>query len=362
MPETIIIGGGIIGLLTAKELHAEGMNVLLLEKGPLGGESSWAGGGIISPLYPWQYDDSVNRLAEASKSIYPELYNELLQETGVDSELLDSGLLYAETEGLSCAVDWCEKWSVQYELLASPQQMRKVEPRLSAEFEAGIWLPEIMQIRNPRLVKAMQKLFEVRRIPYRDHTQVNEIIISGNRVSGVRSDDGDIPADRVVIASGAWSAGLVESVHGIDIEPVKGQMIMFKTVPGLVKRMVLSKGRYIIPRKDGRVLAGSTLERSGFDKSITQEALQTLKHDAIRIIPQLAAFGIERQWAGLRPGTKNGIPYICRHPDVENLFINAGHYRNGVALGTASAKLMSQMILGRTPLYDPEPYTICPSH
>jgi glycine oxidase len=167
----------------------------------------------------------------------------------------------------------------------------------------------------------------------------------------------------VVIAGGAWTAKiLADYIKPPEIEPVKGQMILYKGSPDLLKNIVLNKGRYLIPRRDGRILAGSTLEHTEFEKQLSSEAKQDLHRSAVEIIPQLAAFEIEYHWAGLRPGSPNGVPYICEHPDVGGLFINSGHYRNGVILGAASCVLLSDLMLGREPIVNPQPYNLDSAH
>ena len=362
MLDVVIIGGGIIGMLTARELHKAGLDVCVIERGPLGGESSWAGGGIISPLYPWRYSRSVNQLAEISKTIYPGLAQQLQDESGVDCELITSGLLFTDLEEQQQAEAWASEWSVTLQTITDAKTMRQIEPELNPAINSGLWLPDIMQIRNPKLVKALKGSFESLGIQYYEHTPVTELVIDAGVIRGVKTAADTFLADRVIIASGAWSAGFIRDGRNVEVEPVKGQMIMFRGEPGLIKRMVLSSGHYIIPRKDGRVLAGSTLERSGFDKTVTDEAMHELKRAAIDIIPVLAEMEIERQWAGLRPGTERGIPYICSHPDIEGLYINAGHYRNGVVLGAASVRLMTEMVLGKNLSLDAAPYALDAVH
>ena len=358
----LIIGGGIIGMLTARELHNAGVDVLVIERGPLGGESSWAGGGIISPLYPWRYSKPVNQLAEISKTIYPNLARQLQHESGVDCELITSGLLFTNLEEQQQAQDWANAWSVELQTITDAQQIHEIEPQVSTAIDSGLWLPDIMQIRNPKLVKAMKGSFDALGIKYSEHTPVQELVVEAGVIKGVKTAAGTYTADKVVIASGAWSSGFIKHEKNVEVEPVKGQMIMFKGEPGMIKRMVLSSGHYIIPRKDGRVLAGSTLERTGFDKTITDDATVELRRAAVEIIPALGDMEIERQWAGLRPGTEQGIPYICSHPDIEGLYINAGHYRNGVVLGAASARLMVKMVLEQDPSINPAPYALDAAH
>lgn len=362
MPDCIIVGGGVIGLLTARKLHSEGIDVLLLEKGPLGGESSWAGGGIISPLYPWRYDDAVNVLAERSKKIYPELALQLDNETGKDCELLNSGLFTVVSDGSKNILDWATKWSVDASFIDDIDAIHAIEGSVGEIVNQGIWMPEVMQIRNPKLVAALKASCEFLSIPYKEQTAVEEIIIKDNKVCGVRTSQETIFADKVIIASGAWSAQFSATQSSVDVVPVKGQMIMYKGEPDLVKRMVLSEGHYIIPRKDGRILAGSTLEKIGFDKTISADALDELHQSAKELVPLLDDLEIERQWAGLRPGTEKGIPYICQHNEVENLYVHAGHFRNGIVLGAASAELMADIVLQRTPWCDVQPYAIKAQH
>ena len=362
MPDCIIVGGGAIGLLTARQLFLEGVDVLLLEKGPLGGESSWAGGGIISPLYPWRYDDSVNVLAERSKEIYPELSKTLFEETGSDCELINSGLFTVVNDGEKEIIDWADAWSLDASFINDTESIHEIEPSVGDVVDRGIWMPDILQIRNPKLVKALKASFDYLSIPYQEQTEVEEIIVENGRVTGVRTAQQTFFADKIIIASGAWSAQFSVTRSSVDVLPVKGQMIMYKGEPDLVKRIILSEGHYVIPRKDGRILAGSTLEKIGFDKTISSSALDELHRAAVELIPLLSDLEVERQWAGLRPGTEKGIPYICQHDDVEGLFIHAGHFRNGIVLGAASAELMADIILQRTPWCDAQPYSMSAAH
>lgn len=361
MAECIIVGGGAIGLLTARQLFLEGVDVLLLEKGSLGGESSWAGGGIISPLYPWYYDDAVNVLAERSKQCYPLLVDTLLGETGEDSELLDSGL-FTVSDDLQQIDDWAKKWSVDATYIDDVARIREIEPTVGDRVDRGIWMPDIMQVRNPKLVKALKASFHVQGIAIRENCSVDEVLVEKDRVIGVRSGQEKLFADKIIIASGAWSARFAVTEKSVDVIPVKGQMIMYRGAPDRVRRIVLSAGHYIIPRKDGRILAGSTLEKIGFDKTISSSAHEELHQAAVELVPLLEELPIERQWAGLRPGTEKGIPYICEHDEIAGLFIHAGHFRNGIVLGAASAELMTDIVLGREPWCDASPYRMRAAH
>ncbi|HEB82230.1 MAG TPA: glycine oxidase ThiO [Gammaproteobacteria bacterium] len=361
MPDCIIVGGGVIGLMTARKLFLEGMDVLLLEKGPLGGESSWAGGGIVSPLYPWRYHESVNVLAERSKKLYPGLVTQLLDETGIDSELITSGL-FTVTENNQAIQQWLQQWSVDAQYISGPDAVKAIEPAVGPAVDHGLWMPDIMQVRNPKIVSALKASFEHHAIPFREQLAVDDILIKNGRVRGVSAGGENYYAEKIVIASGAWSAQFAATRGTVNVSPVKGQMIMYRGEPGLLKRIVLSEGHYVIPRCDGRILAGSTLEKIGFDKTVSTEAQEELHQAAIELVPLLADLPIERQWAGLRPGTEKGIPYICEHDTIQGLYIHAGHFRNGIVLGAASVELMADIIQNRRPWCDPVAYTLHAEH
>ena len=338
------------------------MDVLVIERGQLGGESSWAGGGIISPLYPWRYADSVNRLAERSKQLYPALAAALHDDSGVDCELITSGMLYTDVDELEAARSWAQTWNVPLEFIEDRQRLAEIEPALHPDITRAMWMPDIKQVRNPRVVKALRGSLLHAGIEFLEQTEVSEILLSKGKAAGVQTPQQTISAPRVIIASGAWSARVLGTHGSLDVEPVKGQMIMFKGEPGRVRTMVLSHGHYIIPRQDGHVLAGSTLERTGFDKHTSSDAEQVLTADASSLVPLLAELPVERHWAGLRPGTRNGIPYICAHDEIEGLYIHAGHYRNGIVLGPASAQLMTEIVLGTPTFCDAAAYAMAALH
>ena len=346
MTDCIIVGGGLIGMLSARELSRAGMNVMLLDKGELGKESSWAGGGILSPLHPWRYSDEVNRIAQLGHRLYPDIAEALHSESGVDPEYIRNGMLVLESQEQEQAVSWAKKWSVNLSVVSQQDELRSIEPELGQDYAQGLWLPDVAQMRNPRLVKAARGSLDALGIQYKENTEVEKISVVNGKANGVVVNGQTYFAEKVLMASGAWSAGLLSSFASVpEIQPVKGQMILFKGVPGLLGRIILAENRYLIPRKDGRILCGSSIEYSGFDKSTNIPVKQDLLKSALSLLPALSGLEIEHHWAGLRPGSPDGTPYIGEHKEIEGLYLNAGHYRNGVILGIGSAKQITEIML-----------------
>lgn len=323
----LVIGGGVIGLSSALALRAAGYAVTLVERGELAREASWAGGGILSPLYPWRAPVAVWRLAAESIALYPALCAELAADTGIDPEWTASGMQVLDQGECTAAAAWCARHRLTIEQ-AGP----------------GFLLPWVAQLRNPRLCRALAA--QATRRGVRLLTQQGRVRLLGEGDRAVALVAGEtLRADLLVAAVGAWSAELL-SVGGWSpaITPVRGQMLLLQAPPGALSQILLSGERYLIPRRDGRVLVGSTVEHSGFDCAITPEARSSLLAFAIQLAPQLSEARVAAQWAGLRPGTSDGVPLIQRHPEFQNLYINAGHHRNGLTLAPASAQQLLRVI------------------
>ncbi|PZE14987.1 glycine oxidase ThiO [Pseudomonas sp. 57B-090624] len=351
-----MVGGGAIGLLTALEL-AEQESVVLIERQRVGRESSWAGGGIVSPLYPWRYSDAVTALAHWSQDFYPPLGQALLRQTGIDPEVHRTGLYWLDLEDEAQALAWAagRKRPISRVSIGS---VKAAVPPLADAYSTAIHMADVANVRNPRLTRALREaLLQLPNVTLREDCAVDGFIQEGGRVVGVRTSQGEVRADRVVLCAGAWSGELLATL-GLDlpVEPVKGQMILFKCAEDFLPSMVLAKGRYAIPRRDGHILVGSTLEHEGFDKTPTEAALESLRASAIEMLPALAEAEVVGHWAGLRPGSPDGIPFIGPVPGFDGLWLNCGHYRNGLVLAPASCRLLTDLMLGREPIVDPAPY------
>lgn len=360
MYDCAIVGGGAIGLMTAYELRQNGLKTAVFDKSAAGAESSWAGGGILSPLHPWEQPEAVLRLAGWSQRVYPALARELLESAGEDPQWIPSGMAFLANHSIPAAADWLVRRNRPFALYRR-SEFEARHPGIRADRDPVLWLPDIAQIRPPRFTRALAAHLRRLGVDLHEHRGVERIETKEGRVRGVAAGGEFYAADRVVVAAGAWSGDFLRSA--LDdrampppVAPVRGQMIAFQTEPGTLNTMAISPDVYLIPRGDGLVLAGSTVEHAGYDKSTTPEAAETLRQAAVAAAPALEGLEIAHHWSGLRPGSPEGIPFIGPCPGAEGLFINTGHYRNGLTLAPASARLLADLMLGRPPIADPAPH------
>ena len=329
-----------IGLACAQALCQRGASVTVAERGLCGQEASWAGGGILSTLCPWDYPGEVTRLAGRGAALFPEWARALHQETGIDPEYEVSGMRILPPVESGLAEQWCSAHGVRY-----------------AADAGGIFLPDVAQVRNPRLLRSLRASVESSGGRIVEHCAVNKIAAGDGKVQALETTCGEIRADTYIVTAGSWSKQVLgEHAMALDIAPVRGQMLQYKFAAPPLAHIVLQKDLYLIPRRDGHLLVGSTMEWAGFDKSVTETARLDLSRRAGLILPQLNAMAPVRHWAGLRPGSPGNIPTIGRHPALANLYLNSGHFRYGVTMACASVEILLNDLQGLPQPLDATPY------
>lgn len=353
-----VIGGGIIGCLTACYLKEHGADVVVLEKGETGRESSWAGAGILCPIHPWLYPDAFSNLINGSLAMYPEFQADIEARTGTSIEWRKSGLLipFFETDTTNHwqpALEWSRKFSWQVEEL-SGDEARLREPTLSQNMDRALLWPGVAQLRNPRLLRAVRIWMAQLGIVVLEQHEAVSLDIQSGRVQGVKCANGAlVAADQVLLAGGSWSGEIAAQMgFELPVKPVKGQIVLLKGEPGLMKTIVKHDDAYFVPRDDGRILVGASMEFVGFKSGTTDEVIGKLLDSTYRIAPGLSSLEVEQQWMGFRPGSPDGMPYLGPVESIPGLWVASGHYRNGVALAPITAEVMSSWMTGEKPAMD----------
>ena len=355
----IIVGGGVMGCSIALRLRQAGARVTVLERSIPGAEASSAAGGILAPQMESEGPGPFLELCLRSRALYPEFAAELLALTGVNVNYLPGGLLHlafdeAGAQRLKATVEWQRTLDLRAELLG-PAEVHTLEPQLSPQVVAAARFPDDHQVDNRLLTRALTMAAAKVGASFRTG-YVRGVVEEHGRVVGVDLDGETLRADAVVIAAGSWS-GLVQGVS-VDprvVRPARGQMVQLQTRLPLFSHVVFSDKGYLIPRADGRVLAGSTLEFAGFEKHVTAEGLHRILSLAMELCPALASAPVQETWAGLRPYTDDHLPILGAGP-LPGLFLATGHFRNGILLAPITARLMAQAVLGESPSLDLTPF------
>ncbi|OTG63487.1 glycine oxidase ThiO [Acinetobacter silvestris] len=357
-----IIGAGISGLLSAVELVEQGCSVSIFDQQHAGNAASWAGGGILSPMYPWRYPDAVNQLAQFGKAFYQEWNEKLLPHTGIDFQIHESGMLIFDEEDFEIGLNYKDQHQhpMQHCEYLQQEQLKKVNPHVSEHFKHALYFPQLANVRNPRLLKSLiTYLKQHPQVQFYENTWIDKFQKNSQQIEFIQTQSGQkIYADHYVIATGAWSNHWSEQLHlNIPVNPVQGQMLLFKTPENWLPTMCMNKVMYLIPRLDGHVVCGSSMDNIGFDQRPSVQTQQNIFKACVKMVPELADFPIVKQWAGLRPSSPTGIPYIGQMPELNNLWANFGHYRNGLCMGPSSARLLRQFILKQPTLISPLAYS-----
>ena len=360
-----IIGGGVIGLSTAWELSSRGHQVTLIDKGRFGRKASWAGAGILLPGNAETAIHPLEHLEAASNDLHETWSQRLMDLIGIDNGFRKCGGIYvAMTAGeiatLSGSILYWSDRKIATERL-SRESFADRFPLLrnlaSSEKFLAAALPGEAQICNPWHVQALVRACEKNSVQLFEDQAVDSFQSSSRELESITIDGQPQNFDVCVFACGAWTQQVTSAlVDCVQMVPVRGQMILYRLEAPLDLPIINEGTRYIVPRDDGHVLVGATIEEAGFDESTTDSAIEKLSSDARRIVPALTDDKIKKTWAGLRPGTHDGFPYMGRLPGFDNAFVSTGHFKTGLQLSSGSAVAMADLIEGKETLVDLTPF------
>src|SRR3989442_11269056 len=360
--DVVVVGGGIIGCAIAREAARSGLRVRLLEKGAFGREASGAAAGLLSPQAEADGVDPLFLLCLASRDLFPEFSRQVAEESGLDPALSEHGTLVvarsgAEAETLDRRAAFQRSLGLAAERL-SGETTRLMEPALHPDWSEGLSLPRDRTVDNAVLMRGLE-LSAGRLGAHLEGGALGErLMVANGRVVGVERSGERVSAGAVVIAAGAWSAEIAgPGVKLVPSHPVRGQIVCFgpSSVP---VHPIFTHRVYLVPRRDGRVLAGSTMERSGFDKSVTGSGLAGLSTSALALVPALGEAPFHSAWAGLRPATPDELPAIGR-ARAPGLLYACGHLRNGILLAPVTARIVTSLLRDEDPGMDLSPFDPC---
>lgn len=358
--EVAIIGGGVIGLAVARALAGRGLrDVLVIERGEAGAEASFAAAGMLAPQAEADHADEFFELCRQSRDLYPDFAAQLWEETGIDIQLENTGTLYLgfteeDVKELERRHSWQSSSGLAVALLSTAEAI-ELEPSISDRVRMALRFPLDGQVENRLLVKALVRANEKLGVRFVSDTSANSIRVANGRIKGVETSRGFVATGNVVVAAGAWTSLLKSSEQSVDsalpnlsIEPVRGQMLCFEASLNVCRHVIYSPRGYLVPRSDGRVLAGSTTEHVGFNKGNTLEGINLIHAAAREISPVIASLGMKESWSGLRPKARGGLPVLGAYAEIEGLFYATGHYRNGILLAPITGELVAAAVLGGT--------------
>jgi glycine oxidase len=346
--DVAIAGAGLIGSAIALELARAGLRVGLFDKNEPGQEASWASAGILSPAPENPAMIAVVPLGIASMGLYPEFIADVEEMSGHETGYRRTGTLEAlfsrdAREELNTVIALHHGLGLKAEAI-SADEAREMEPALSEEMEAAIFRPEEGSVDNRRLTNAVLEAVKRAGVEIFANQEVRAIRRQGARCTGVVTSGGFVEAQFTVIAAGCFSAEIEGVSSYAPVTPAKGQILALRPGDARIERVLWSKNIYLVPRTDGRVIAGATTERAGFNKELTAGSLQKLLAGAIELAPCLADARIGEIWAGLRPDSPDHLP-IIGPTDIEGLLVASGHFRSGIVLAPITARLICDWIV-----------------
>jgi len=372
--DVIVVGGGVIGTAIAESLASEGLRVRVLEAEGVGSGASGAAAGMLAPLSEASEDGPLLRLGLESLTRFEPLCARLKDETGIDPELEASGLmrlarsdseraaLEARRILLTARADAGDRFPRPVLEWIDAQTLRSEEPGLCDGVLGALHSPLECHLRPPLLVRALEASARARGVEVETGVRAMRLRREGGRIVGVESSAGRRDAGSVVVAAGPWSAGLFEASSIIprgggrlSVEPVRGQILTLEAPLPTTQSIVRTEDVYFVPKRDGSWIVGATEEQVGFDRRVTAGGIRWLLDRAVAVFPTLTEASFGRAWAGLRPVSRDGMPWIGPVPGWERLYLAAGHGRNGVLLSPITAERIRDDLLGKSPILPSDP-------
>jgi glycine oxidase len=353
-PTVAIVGAGVIGLGIAWRLAARGTSVAVVDKGAAGAGASHAAAGMLAACAEAEPgEDALVAFGRESQARWPGFAAELEQASGIDVGLRPEGTLVLaltadDQARLNHQLVFQQKLGLPLQWISAAETRRR-EPHLAGKLAGAVFSPEDTQVDNRKLAAALRIAAEAAGVSITEHRPVSAISSHAGRVDGVMLADGvKIAADVVVLAAGAWSrsiAGLAAELRP-PVRPIKGQMLALRmdAAAPLLNHVVWAPGAYLVPRRDGRLLVGATVEEKGFDTSLTAGGILTLLEAAWRAVPAVEELPIEEMWVGHRPGSRDDAPILGAGP-IEGLIYATGHHRNGILLTPVTADAIARLVL-----------------
>jgi glycine oxidase len=346
-PSVVVIGGGIMGCACAWELARHGKSVVLFERSVPGAEASSAAAGILGASVEHEQEGPMRRLSQASRRLYPGFVRELTHETGIDPEFRECGVLQVDFRKRA---DFRRARSRARNRVLDGRALRRLEPALSPRLVAGLFHPDDARVSPPLLLRALRIAAAREGAVFRTGAYVRRVVVEDDRAVGIALDGGEIVrAKHVVVAAGSWTT-LVEGT-GLSagaVIPARGQIVELETPEPILRRVIFGTRAYVVPRDDGRVLVGSTLEFVGYRREVTAGAVHDLLGAALRLVPALSGAELRSSWSSFRPYTKSGFPLIGT-TELSGLLLATGHYRNGILLAPVTAAIVGALVRGARP-------------
>ncbi|MNI10402.1 Glycine oxidase [compost metagenome] len=361
--DVVVVGGGVIGSSIAYELSSRGISTLVLEKNSIASEASSAAAGMLAAQGEFIEDSKLLQLALRSRSMFPQLVQRLKDACGMDIGYVHHGLLrmalnlqdvqrYQEQAQFQQDIGLNSKWLTKEETIL-------LEPSLSASIEGALLLKDDHQVIASQLTRAYAMAAAAQGAQFREYAEVHELLLEHGEIKGVRLRDEVIQCNKVVIASSIWAFDLLRSAgYNLPISPVKGECIAVRLPNSSIQRTIYSDIGYLVPKANGELIIGATAKPGIVDKSVSLAGISSLIRAAEQLVPSIRESEWIRAWSGLRPNTPTGLPYMGKHPELQGLFIAAGHYRNGILLSPVTGMIIADLIEGNDIDTDLSSYSI----